>query len=125
MKRKKSDATKVLKWILMLSPCWGGLLHIYKQRPWHHFFLSDAPPSPCGGRRNRRVDGIDQNQREKAPRCKCHCQHYPSMCCVLYGVSELLFNYEAIAKTAGTVSTQIVICCTLLVIAILFLQSAK
>ncbi len=44
---------------------------------------------------------------------------------LLFGVSELLFNYEAIAKTAGIISTRIVVCCALLVVAILFLTQRK
>ena len=42
------------------------------------------------------------------------------LCCVLYGVSYLLFHYEEIAMSAGKVSMQAVYCCTALIVAILY-----
>ncbi len=45
--------------------------------------------------------------------------------CVILGVSELLINYAEIANAAGVVSNRVVICCTLLVIAILYMTTRK
>ena len=45
--------------------------------------------------------------------------------CVLDGVTELLFNYDEIARTAGKITPSIVICSTLLIISILYFTERK
>lgn len=124
MEAKKIDATKVLKWILYVIALLGGLLHIYnsalgtissfQMRPLHLAVVGVIAV----------LMELTKIKEKKHPVASA-IVNIIIMCCVLYGVSELLFNYEAIAKTAGTVSTQIVICCTLLVIAILFFTERK
>lgn len=124
MTEKKFNYTKILEWILYAIALLGGLLHIYnsafgtisafQMRPLHLGIVGVLAAL------------MDMVSAKKAKRPVLRIAiSFVMMVCVLWGISELLFNYESIAKTAGIVPTQIVVCCTLLLIAILYLTGRK
>lgn len=120
MAEKKVTLHKVLEWTLYIVALLSGLLHIwnsafgtisaFQMRPLHLgtigviAVLMEALKS--------------KNKKKPVP---SQIINIIVLFCVLFGISELLFNYQAIAKTAGNISPRIVLCGTLLVLAILYL----
>ena len=124
MESKKTDITQILKYILYVIALLGGLLHIYnsafgtissfQMRPLHLAIVGVIAV----------LMELTKLKDKKHP-VVTSVMNIVIMLFVLFGVSELLFNYNAIARTAGNITPKIVVCCTLLVIAILFFTERK
>ncbi len=124
MEAKKSNLYTALKWILYVTALLGGLLHIYnsafgtisafQMRPIHLAIIGILAVL------------MDLLKTRESKRPALHVAlNLVMLICAVYGVSELIFNYEQIAKTAGIVSPQIVVSCTMLIVAILYLTGRK
>lgn len=124
MEAQKCDIRKIISWVLYGIALLGGLLHIYnsafgtisafQMRPIHLAIVGVIAV----------LADIVNPKNKKMPVWRIAFNVF-ILVCVLFGVSELLFNYEAIAKSAGNVTPKIVLCCTLLVIAILYFTERK
>lgn len=124
MEAKKYDIRKITSWVLYVIALLGGLLHIYnsafgtisafQMRPIHLAIVGVIA-----------VLAEFVNPKNKKMPVWRIVVNVIILLCVLLGITELLFNYEAIAKSAGNVTPQIVVCCTLLVIAILYFTERK
>lgn len=121
---KKPDIARAIRIALYAIALIGGLLHMYnsafgtissfQMRPLHLAIVGVLAA----------LMGILGAQKSKRPAVHI-AVNIAMMLCVLFGVRELLFNYDQIARSAGVVSGSIVFCCTLLVIAILYLTASK
>ncbi len=124
MCEKKITLTKVLEWTLYVFALFSGLLHI-----WNSAFgtISSFQMRPI----HLGTIGVIAVLMEML-KTKDKKKPVPNIVvdvlvlfAVLFGISELLFNYDAIARTAGNITPRIVFCGAMLVLAILYLAERK
>lgn len=124
MCEKKITLTKVLEWTLYVFALFSGLLHI-----WNSAFgtISSFQMRPI----HLGTIGVIavlmemlKTKDKKKPVLNIVVDVLV-LFAVLFGISELLFNYDAIARTAGNITPRIVFCGAMLVLAILYLAERK